>query len=230
MDEPTRDFTREPVGRFEWERVFRRVIVSTPSVKLVGLALATYASTKTGADVRPGVDRLVNVTGTSRRVVMRALSELKELGLLDQLTRGGNLGRASHGMASIYRLTLPTDLLENVPLLDPDEQKQVPPVAHSKPEDVPLLAHETADATAEDVPMAARTCANNDVRGASSGTLPLQEHLHNEIPLQKIVKQVTLRNAHEENLPANSSQQIEAERLRQTRALQSMIDDERNAS
>jgi hypothetical protein len=182
-----RDFTREPIGRFEWEQVMRRVVVSKPSVKLVALTMATYASTRTGGQVRPGVSRLVAVTGTSRNVVLRALAELKELGMIDQLTRGGNLGRASKGMASIYQLTLPSDLLEGVALLTPEEQEQVPASGHDSLEEVPLVGPddpEEVPQSQEQVPIGGGTGPRIAGTGPNAGTLPLQTHLSNKTPLQ----------------------------------------------
>jgi hypothetical protein len=116
-----RDFTREPIGRFEWERILRRIRVSVPSVKLVGFAMATYASAD-GSNVRPGQRRLAAVLGTSEMTVRRGQSELETTGMLEMVFKGHSLGRGqSGGYASEYRLTVPSDLLERVPMLDPDE-------------------------------------------------------------------------------------------------------------
>jgi hypothetical protein len=123
-----RDFTREPIGRFEWERILRRIQVSAPSVKLVGFTMATYADA-TGGRVRPGQARLAAVMGTSISTVRRGQSELEDIGMLDMMTKGRSYGRGHAGaFASEYRLTVPSDLLERVPMLDPDEQNNVAPV------------------------------------------------------------------------------------------------------
>jgi hypothetical protein len=195
-----REFTREPVGRFEWEQVMRRVPVSKPSVKLVALAMATYANTRTGGQVRPGVARLVAVTGTSRNVVLRALAELKELGMIDQLTRGGNLGRASKGMASIYQLTVPSDLLEYLNLLSPDEQEEVPSLGHDPFEQVPRAGRDESERvpeSQEQVPIVSGTGPKINGSGPSAGTLPLQTHLSNKTPLQTHPQSVAQADAHE---------------------------------
>jgi hypothetical protein len=116
-----RDFTREPIGRFEWERILRRIRVSVPSVKLVGFAMATYASAD-GSNVRPGQRRLAAVLGTSEMTVRRGQSELESTGMLEMVFKGHSLGRGqSGGYASEYRLTVPSDLLERVPMLGPEE-------------------------------------------------------------------------------------------------------------
>lgn len=181
--DPERDFTREPVGRFEWERIMRRVVVSKPSVKLVALTLATYADTKTGGRVRPGLERLMGVTGTSRNVVLRALAELKALGMIDQLTRGGNLGRASKGMASVYQLTLPSDLLDCVPMLEVDEREQVPALAPVQAEEAPTagsVPHKQVPNSTEQVPIGTETGPKTIETGPRAGTLSPQLHPFNE--------------------------------------------------
>ncbi|BCW62466.1 helix-turn-helix domain-containing protein [Arthrobacter sp. StoSoilB22] len=123
-----RDFTREPIGRFEWERILRRIQVSSPSVKLVGFTMATYADAD-GCRVRPGQSRLAAVLGTSISTVRRGQSELEELGMLDMVAKGRSYGRGHQGsFASEYRLTVPSDLLESVPMLDPDEQNNMAPM------------------------------------------------------------------------------------------------------
>lgn len=134
-----RDFTRQPVGRFEWERILRRIRVTVPSVKLVGFAMATYASAD-GSNVRPGQRRLAAVLGTSEMTVRRGQSELEAIGMLDMITKGHSQGRGqSGGYASEYRLTVPSDLLERVPMLDPDEQNdQTPGSGHSTKDRTPL--------------------------------------------------------------------------------------------
>jgi hypothetical protein len=123
-----RDFTREPIGRFEWERILRRIRVSAPSVKLVGFTMATYADAD-GGRVRPGQSRLAAVMGTSISTVRRGQSELEDIGMLDMVVKGRSFGRGHIGaFASEYRLSIPSDLLEAVPMLDADEQNYVAPV------------------------------------------------------------------------------------------------------
>ncbi|WP_028265195.1 hypothetical protein [Arthrobacter sp. MA-N2] len=128
-----REFTREPIGRFEWERILRRIQVSAPSVKLVGFTMATYASAD-GGNVRPGQARLAAVMGASISTVRRGQAELEGIGMLDMVTKGRSFGRGHIGsFASEYRLTVPSDLLERIPMLDPDEQNNQPP-AHGTSE------------------------------------------------------------------------------------------------
>jgi len=108
----------EPIGRYEWERLVRRAQLPKP-VKLLALVLATYADPD-GSRVRPGLPVLASVTGDSERNVRRILAHLvDDLGLLRQLARGG--GRGGKGRASVYRLTIPVDLLDRLELLSPED-------------------------------------------------------------------------------------------------------------
>ncbi len=149
-----RDFTREPMGRFEWERILRRVKVSVPSVKLVGFAMATYASAD-GSRVRPGQRRLAAVLGTSEMTVRRGQSELETIGMLEMVFKGHSQGRGqTGGFASEYRLTVPSDLLERVPMLNPEEHNDRTPTSGESDKDrTPMNgdSEETPD-TGEEIP------------------------------------------------------------------------------
>ena len=96
----------------------------TPSVKHVGLWAATWATWETGADVRPGVDILAEVSGYSTRAVGIALDVVCRLGFMWQYVEGSQGGRPGRGrkpVKSEYRLTVPDDILTGrVPLLDED--------------------------------------------------------------------------------------------------------------
>lgn len=139
-----RDFTRQPIGRFEWERILRRIQVSAPSVKLVGLMMATYADAS-GGRVRPGQAKLAAVMGASISTVRRGQSELEELGMLDMIAKGRSYGRGHAGaFASEYRLSIPSDLLEAVPMLDVDEENyQAPMTGTSENKEAPMTPSST---------------------------------------------------------------------------------------
>lgn len=124
------DWTLHPVKRFEWERLIRRVQlgpddvahlhtasrpVASLTVKAVGFALATYAS-KDGSHIWPGDAKVARVLGTTPRSVRDARAVLEAVGLIEK-TGGGARGKAFQ-----YRLTIPEDLIELVPMLDVDEQ------------------------------------------------------------------------------------------------------------
>jgi DNA-binding transcriptional ArsR family regulator len=105
----------QPASRFEWERIVRRCILPGP-VKLLAYTLAQYGN-PAGRDIRPGTPRLSAVCGMGGRTVERHLSTLRDLGLVERLANGGG----PHRMAALYRLTVPDDLLDRIPMLDPDE-------------------------------------------------------------------------------------------------------------
>lgn len=93
----------------------------TPSVKHVGLWAATWATYETGADVRPGVDLLADVSGYTTRAVGIALDVVCRLGFMWQYIDGSQAGRPGRGrqpLKSEYRLTTPDDILSGrIPLL-----------------------------------------------------------------------------------------------------------------
>ena len=94
------------VEPLEWCRSLRNVPLSSMAM-LVGHVLAMHANKGT-CESRAGVMRLAYETGTSKRTVIRALAELRELGLLYLVEQGSDRGRSAH--ASVYRLTLNDDL------------------------------------------------------------------------------------------------------------------------
>lgn len=119
-DEPS---DRVPTGRFEWERLVRRAVLPEP-VKFTAFVLGSYADPD-GSRVRPGSEVLAAVTGKGLRTVRRLVGDLVALGFLELVSRGGGRGRG--GRASVYRLTLPIDLLERIELLPPGERPLNPP-------------------------------------------------------------------------------------------------------
>ncbi len=105
----------QPAGRFEWERIVRRCRIGG-KVKLVGFTLAQYGDEK-GRNIRPGVARLAAVCEMGESTVRRHVDTLLQLGLIERVSNGGGPTR----QAAVYRLVIPADLLERVPMLDPDE-------------------------------------------------------------------------------------------------------------
>lgn len=113
--------TLEGTPRFEWETVIRRVDMPL-TTKAFALLLATYATTTNGEDIRPGNARLMRISGMSERTVNGALKSLRELGLIECVAEGRSRGRNGGGLAAVYRLTIPSDLLSTVSMLDPGEK------------------------------------------------------------------------------------------------------------
>jgi hypothetical protein len=110
----------QPAGRFEWERILRRAVLPM-RVKFLAFVLASYADAD-GSNVRPGVERLADITGFGTATVKRSLKALRdEYGLLGQVKRGG--GRHGTGSAARYQLTIPEDLFDRVELLSPDDRR-----------------------------------------------------------------------------------------------------------
>lgn len=111
----------QPIGRFEWERIIRRIRMPKP-LKFLALLLSTYADPD-GTRVRPGVVELMEDTGDGDRHVRRLLGQLRdEYGLIQQVSRGG--GRGGKGKAATYRLTIPADLLERCLVRNPGSRSK----------------------------------------------------------------------------------------------------------
>lgn len=95
------------MSRPAWERALSQAHLSSPSVRLVALALARHTDA-CGADARPGTDRLAAECGLHERTVRRALRELRALGLLQRTSSGSSAGRQA--LADAYRLAIPAHL------------------------------------------------------------------------------------------------------------------------
>ncbi|MET8318244.1 helix-turn-helix domain-containing protein [Rhodococcus erythropolis] len=118
MDEDDPSEGAIPMGRFDWERIVRRVPMPG-STKFLALTLATYAN-KDGTRIMPGEQRLARTMGADPRTVQRGFKWLREAEFV-VLTKHGNRHK---GLANEYQLTVPPDVLERVNL-DPDEQELV---------------------------------------------------------------------------------------------------------
>lgn len=104
----------EPCGRFEWERIIRRVGIPSQQ-KYLALTLSTYGDAD-GTRVRPGVERLALVMKVTERTVIRNMGALRDAGFILR-TKKGNRHREE---ADVYRLTVPDNLLD-WPMLPPSE-------------------------------------------------------------------------------------------------------------
>lgn len=130
-----------PTGRFEWERIVRRIRMPKP-VKLAALVLATYADPD-GSRVRPGMEVLAAVTGDSERNAKRIVNVLRSMRLIEQVSRGG--GRGGRGKAATYQLVIPTDLLERVELLGVGDNHPESGDTQMSPETEPQPVDNTVD-------------------------------------------------------------------------------------
>lgn len=158
----------EPIGRYEWERLVRRARLPKP-VKLLALVLATYADPD-GSRVRPGLPVLASVTGDSERNVGRILRHLSDdLGLLRQVARGG--GRGGKGRASVYRLTIPTDLLDRIVLLSPDDSPALSPDIQVSDQSCAQPVDSVVDnSVSADIRMSSQSGTENDFHRTSEAT------------------------------------------------------------
>jgi hypothetical protein len=234
------EVTLEPLGRFEWERVVRRAVIKPPSVKMLGLVMATYANSD-GTRVRPGQKRLANVMGTSISTVERGQRALEALGFIEMTYKGHSAGRGkSGGYASEYRLTVPADLLERIPMLDPDENHpsstpgesgndpapmtgEYPPdpSRHSREsEEAPVNPEETPVTGAETPVNLAESPVTHD--GPPDHYHHIKDHITNQssVPLRNYV---TTAHASEKNDALDGSSSLEDERSRQLRLMDQRV-------
>lgn len=121
------DSIRQVPLRFAWERVVRSMQMD-PTTKLVALVLATYADID-GTKVRPGLKRLAEDTGRSKRSMMRATVALREMGLLNRISKGSNLG--TRDLVDVYQLAIPTNnQMTHTSLGDTSGGNDVTPMTH----------------------------------------------------------------------------------------------------
>lgn len=109
----------EPMDPLTWRTIVARCLLGS-SVKLVAYTLANYAS-RNGGDVRPGEKLLIKDTELGERTVRDALTKLREIGLIYRTFETAATGLRDK--ADEYRLTLPEDLGDRVPMWDPKRQK-----------------------------------------------------------------------------------------------------------
>lgn len=144
LDRP-RDAVLMPIGRYEWERLVRRIVMPQGH-KLVALLLATWADPD-GSRVRPGTELVAASIGRSERTAAAVIRSLcRDWGLLEQVERGG--GRGGSGKTARYRLTIPTDLLDRHVLLDPNGRPDSPATqasGHSEDSQEPQASGQSPD-------------------------------------------------------------------------------------
>jgi hypothetical protein len=95
-------------------------------VKLVGYTLAQYGNAY-GTDIRPGFPRLAATCCMGQSTTRRHVDTLLLIGLIVRVSHGG--GRARR--AATYRLAIPEDIAERVPMLGPDEIEPLPSRSYS---------------------------------------------------------------------------------------------------
>ena len=101
----------------DWVNVVRRAQLG-PTVKLAALIIASYANPD-GSKVFPGIARLAVQCGIDYRTAQRALSTLRNVGLIRLVRRGAR----RNGLADEYRLTLAEDLLDRCDVPSPAAER-----------------------------------------------------------------------------------------------------------
>lgn len=127
-----------PIGRFDWERIIRRIHAKpSPScapgrvhmpwdARSLLLLYATYGAAD-GTRIFPGDKRIITIIGKSSTTIRRWRDTPVRLGLLTLAQHGGGSGQ--YRRANEYRLTVPDDLLDRFCLLDPDTEEPPEPFA-----------------------------------------------------------------------------------------------------
>ena len=226
MNDNHPDFSLEPLGRFEWERLVRRALIKPPSIKLLGLVMATYANSD-GTRVRPGQKRLANVMGTSISTVERGQRALEALGFIEMTYKGHSAGRGrAGGYASEYRLTIPSDILERVPMLDPDESHPAPMTGDSDIHPAPVTADfQETPVNPEEIPVTgAETPVNSTESPVTHDGPPdhyhhIKDHNKNHQPMSVTLGDARASEKH--GLVGNSS--FEDERSKQLRLMEQRV-------
>lgn len=110
----------------EWLRVWVRVLADAP-VKNVGFALAARADYKSGANIHPGNELLMLMTGIkSDKTVREALRQIREWGFAWRYVEGSKAPfimtkNGRRRMSDEYQLTFPADI-SAIPMLSPDDE------------------------------------------------------------------------------------------------------------
>ena len=233
------------MGRFEWEKVILRTRFKQSSVKLVALALATYATPGTGANVRPGISRLITVTGLGDSQVRRNMKALERAGLLSMVSSGSSYGRGGKGAASDYVLTVPEALAEefererNAGTWDElNEWEESAPIDHRSPStgDVPVDNSDHRPSSTGDNARSTPQIERTPVLGEETPVLgdgntgtpvpPMSPRPHQLTPHHKERRKSPIEGTLTDRanlFSKDSAESIEDERNRQLKALEALI-------
>lgn len=202
----------------EWLPIWHRVIATTPT-KAVGYALMRFAGWSDGASIRPGNAILARMCGCSDKSVRVALGQMRDWGLLWRYHKG-----TRQGDADTYRLTIPDDAMERVPLLGPDWELPVPPtgaVSPTAPVALTAAVAESVTAVAPTGPLRYHVPPTSTETSTGS--------LHDEGKGFDLAG-LEVARAREAKIPMDDPVKFEAERDRQLKALEEMIRDCQQAS
>ncbi len=223
----------QEVGRFEWERIIKKCDFTQMSTRLVALLLATYAS-EDGSRIYPGRERLAAVSGLSQRQVTRSLVKLEDLGLVFKVHNGSSIGK--RGLASVYRLTSPSTLLQ----LYQDDKEELVRLVHELAYDFhnanDQVTPVSLGSSVQGTPVSPASSSDHVTYEADQGTYATAHHvsttndLSPSIDHQSIFAASSPKVTHAKEPVDNSGPDLEDERRRQMEALQILIEEERQAS
>lgn len=162
-------------SRFEWERIMRRCRMK-PLTKYVGLVLAQYANND-GTNAFPSVAKLARVTCLSERSVRTALTELRALGLIKRVQKGGM--RGTQAIPDVHRLAIPVDLLDRAELLTPGEEDPNPPTPNRQ--DMPPGDDPNRHVVPPNRHVSASQPANDDTPTGTTCLLPISTYLPGDL-------------------------------------------------
>lgn len=168
-------------SRYEWERIVRRCRLN-PLTKYVGMTLAQYANND-GTNAFPSVAKLARVTCLSERTVRKGLTELRTLGLIRRVVKGGLRGTQAY--PDVHCLTVPVDLLERFDLLTPTEENPVetpnPPTPNRQ--DVPPGEAPNRHVVPPNRHVTTSQPASDDTPTGTTCLLPISTYLPDDRPL-----------------------------------------------
>jgi DNA-binding transcriptional ArsR family regulator len=194
--------TETAAGRFEWERVLRRIVMPW-EIKGFGTLLSTYADSD-GSRVRPGEKRLIAVTGKSESTVRRWLKWYLDNGLLTLAARGG--GRGGKGKTNTYRLSIPPDLLDKFELLSEDDR--VPYLASVPADESPVIQETGQSPESPVAQMTGQTSTDDAMTGLDGDrSIPTENDFHrsNQASQSGMTGQIRRMTGHpDDRLPPTS--------------------------
>src|SRR5690348_5101331 len=143
-----------------------------PLTKYVGMTLAQYANND-GTNAFPSVAKLARVTCLSERLVRNALTELRALGLIKRVQKGGM--RGTQALPDVHVLMIPADLLERFDMLTPGEDDPNPPTPNRQ--EVPLVATPNRHVVPPSRHVTTSQPANDDTPTGTTCLLPITTDL-----------------------------------------------------
>jgi hypothetical protein len=147
-----------------------------PLTKYVGMVLAQYANSD-GTNAFPAVAKLARVTCLSERSVRTALTELRGLGLIKRVQKGGM--RGTQAIPDVHCLVIPADLLERFDLLTPGEEEPVLPTPNRQ--EVPPGNDPNRHVTSPNRHVDVAQPANDDTPTGTTCLLPISTYLPGDL-------------------------------------------------